>query len=374
MLNIESLSNFRSHVESTKEIREALIGQDLSSFCYMISGEDTFATPELRECRGIVFNTTDESVVSRPLHKFFNVGERESTRVENVDWSKVVRVMDKRDGSMIHTVKTSDGFRLKSKKSFTSDVAIAATKWINSPAGIDTYRLCEMMVDNNFTVIFEWTSPSARIVLNYPESQLQLLHVRDNVTGEYMPVTQGLFNTLFLGVKVVDEVDEFFVDGQFKIELIMEAAKTREGVEGWIVQFEDGEMVKIKTEWYLIRHRAMTFLRERDIAQLVLDEGLDDLKSILIGDGVDISKILEIEARVVNHFNTLSKEVEDTVAKSATLERKDFAIKHNGHPHFGLLMHRFVGKTPNYKEYFERHILREQYSLDTITMNQITEK
>jgi hypothetical protein len=96
MLKITEVEEFRELVKCKEEIREAHIGHGCTSFCYMVSGPDTFDSAAARECRGIVFDGPD--VVGRPLHKFFNVNEREETLLKNLDWSKVVRVMDKRDG------------------------------------------------------------------------------------------------------------------------------------------------------------------------------------------------------------------------------------------------------------------------------------
>lgn len=381
MLNISNTNEFRSHVAHKEEIREMDIGADSVSFCYMIAAEGTFDDAWSRECRGIVFDKASGRVNGRPLHKFFNVGERESTRVENLDWSKVVRVMDKRDGSMIHTVQTAQGVRLKSKKAFNSEVAVAAEKWMRDQAGQHVLSFVNSVAARNSTAIFEWTAPDARIVLFYPEAELRLLHVRHNETGDYLDgeVMKAWAN--MFGVKVVDEVDEFFdvqdvyKDGAwvgqtrtFDHREMMEAAKIREGVEGWIVQFANGEMVKVKTEWYLKRHRAMTFLRERDIAQLVLDEGLDDLKSLLVSEGVKIDEILKIEARVLHDLREVAMSVDLVYEEDKGMSRKDFAIKHNGHKHFGLLMAKFIGKEPSFKDYFERNLLKDNYSLRQLAL------
>lgn len=382
MLNISNINEFRSKVAHKEEIREMDIGADSVSFCYMIAAEGTFDDAWSRECRGIVFDKASGRVNGRPLHKFFNVGERESTRVENLDWSKVVRVMDKRDGSMIHTVQTASGVRLKSKKSFDSDVAKAAEAWMRAQPGQRVLSFVNSVAARNSTAIFEWTAPDARIVLFYPEAELRLLHVRHNQTGDYLDgeVMKAWAN--MFGVKVVDEVDEFFKlttdvdvddsvteeDWVFDAKALLDAAKTREGVEGWIVQFADGEMVKVKTEWYLKRHRAMTFLRERDIAQLVLDEGLDDLKSLLVSEGVNIDEILKIEARVLHDLREVAMSVDMIYEEDKGMARKDFAIKHTGHKHFGLLMAKFVGKEPSFKDYFERNLLKDNYSLRQLAL------
>lgn len=363
MLTINSLDEYRAKVAHKEEIREMDIGHGVVSFCYMIAAENTFDDEWSREARGICFNKAEGFVVGRPLHKFFNVGERESTRVENVGWNRAHRVMDKRDGSMIHTVWTMDGVLFKSKKSFDSDVAKMATDWVHEQKGLKVWRLAGKVTALNATAIFEWTAPDARIVLPYSQPELRLLHVRDNITGRYWMIDSLQSIADEFGVGLVDE----FPLGLSNAEMPA-MAKTTENVEGWVVQFDDGEMVKLKTDWYLKRHRAMTFLRERDVAQLVLDEGLDDLKSLLVGDGVDIKPILAVEDRVLHDLRELALAVDLAVAEDQHLDRKSFAIKHTGSDFFGLKMSKYLGKEPDFKEFFERNLLREKYSLKQIAL------
>jgi RNA ligase len=384
MLKIEHLDEFRLAVAGKEEIREMDIGEGCTSFCYMVSAEGTFDTDAARECRGIVFNSIAGVVVGRPLHKFFNVGERAETQVGALDWSKVVRVMDKRDGSMIHTVWTMDGIRLKSKKSFTSDVAKAAEAWMKSEAGRSVRNLVHFVVSMNCTAIFEWTAPDARIVLFYPEAELKLLHIRNNETGEYTsgPLLQNVADQF--RVNVVDEPKEFFdlvptppgvfTQGgpdfwpEFNIARMLDAVNTREGIEGWVIQFEDGNMVKVKTKWYLERHRAMTFLRERDIAEAVLNESLDDLKSLLVAEGVNIDELLDIEESVLKEIRKIAQAVNTCYEVNKDMTRKDFAMKLTGHPYFGLLMKRFTGQEPDVKGYFEKNMLKDMFTLRQLVL------
>lgn len=365
MIKITNLDEFRSHIADKEEIREMDMKHGLKSFCYMVSAENTFDNDFARECRGIVFN--GDRVVGRPLHKFFNVNEREETQVHNLDWSKVVRVMDKRDGSMIHTVIVGNQVLLKSKKSFDSDVAVMATKWAaERPNFQEFFQKVAMW---NCTAIFEWTAPDARIVLHYPEAELRLLHVRENESGAYWK-----FDALVLAADRYDigMVDEPGVSGtnfnMREMDHMLELAKTIEGVEGWVLQFENGDMVKLKTQWYLERHRAMTFLRERDIAEAVLNESLDDLKALLVGEGVDISEILKIEAAVINEIRWIEAEIDAIYTPNKDLSRKDFAIKFTGHRIFGLLMSKYVGKEPDVKGYFEKNMLKDQFTLRQLVL------
>lgn len=366
MLKITDVEKFRAAVAHKEEIREADLGHGCTSFCYMISGPETFDSAEARECRGIMFNAQGQ-VNGRPLHKFFNVNEREETLLQNLDWSKVVRVMDKRDGSMIHTVSTVDGIILKSKKSFESDVAKAADDWMNNQDGLHVFRLALRMSAMNKTCIFEWTAPNARIVLFYPEAELTLLHIRDNETGEYMEAEDLRKWAAEFHVKVVEEVNEFYINGKFDIQLMLNAATTREGKEGWVVQFENGEMCKIKTEWYLNLHRTIVFLRERDIAELVIDEKIDDLKSIFSSSGMSIDKILEIEKRVLVLFIDTQEQLNNLVAKANSFEsRKEIALALKEHPLFSLMMQEYSGRTPNIKEFIKKKYLKDLFSLEQI--------
>lgn len=346
--HITDIAAFKAAVAHKEEIKFNSHPHELVVGCYMVSMPTTFDSPEARECRGITFDAAG-AVVSRPLHKFHNVGEKEHTRIENIDWSKATRVMTKRDGSMIHTVKVGNDFHFKSKKSFSSDVAIAADKLLSNLKGHADF--CQAVVDRNYTAIFEYTAPSARIVLHYPTEKLVLLHIRDNVTGEYLPVNQLRCWAGQFDVEVVDEHPELLE--QLKADPLKLMEET-EGVEGWVIQFESGDMVKLKTKWYIERHRAMTFLRERDVAKLVVSEGIDDLKSLLASEGADLTEIEEIETRVVMELNEVSEAVGQAIATAKGLTIKDAALKFKAenHKYFGLVMNALRGKELDLKAWF----------------------
>lgn len=355
-------------VEAKSEIRLLDQPNGTQVYCYLVSAEGTFDCPLAREARGTVFK--DTQLVARPLHKFFNVNEREETRAENLDWSQVVRVMDKRDGSMIHTVNVRCDelatagytFDLKSKKSFTSDVALAAKELALADPRV--LKLCQAVVDLGATAIFEYTAPTARIVLAYSEPRLTLLHVRDNYSGQYWELPRLRALTQEHDVPLVDQYLGVTV------EELLSRAETETGIEGWVIQFKSGEMVKLKTKWYLERHRAMTFLRERDIARLALCEQLDDLKSILVGEGVDLAEILRIEEQVTSDVGAILDEVERIYALDRELSRKDFALKHTGSAYFGLLMNRYTGKEPNVAQWYERFVLDDKFGLTQLNLLQ----
>jgi len=228
-------------------------------------------------------------------------------------------------------------------------------------------RLCKYLHSLDWTATFEWTSPTARIVVGYDMDELQLLHVRNNTDGRYLNAAIIKHVANWFSVKHVEE-PTFDVPKEKLGEHLIELAKTLEGIEGWVIQFEDGNMVKLKTAWYINLHHAIVFVRERDIVRLILDETLDDVKSKLVGEGIDMTEILRIEQDVMNDLSGLRHTVDQAVMANVGLDRKSMAMKFQSHELFGLIMKAFSGSEPDYVGYFEKNIMKEKYGLNQINM------
>lgn len=351
---VNHINDLIEKIKDKKEIRVAEHPNGTKTICYMISNENTFSDEWSKECRGITFDANG-NVISRTLHKFFNVNERESTQLNNLPWDKVVRVMDKRDGSMITPVIINGEIKCKSKKTFDSDVAIAATQFIKGKTEYEDFiKYCH---DKRLTPTFEFTSPKYRIVLNYDDENLTLLHIRDNVTGEYYPIKEYAEKFNIAAVEDIDYKKQFG-----DIYSLIESVNTSENIEGYVIQFENGDMVKLKTSWYLNLHRTVTFTRERDVVEMILNETIDDYKSYLTDVVASHDKVNKLEQEVVSKLINLEKEVDKIYTENKELSRKDFAIKFNKHELFGLLMKKYSGVEPDYKEYFKKTEL-SNYSL-----------
>jgi RNA ligase len=368
---LENDESIRAALTYREEIRFATQPNGTSVCCYMISGPDTFIDNFAREARGVVFDANGKTI-ARPLHKFFNVNQMEHTLVANIDWSSVDRVMQKRDGSMIHTVVfPEDGrnFTVKSKKSYESDVAVQSKKWLLQHENY--VKFCTDMADNDLTAVFEWTSPTARIVVEYTEDMLTLLHIRDNITGAYF--NQYQLETLCekYGIPLVESLllmGSVSVLTQMEVYLETSKVDSGEGIEGWVIQFKNGDMVKLKTKWYMDRHHAMTFLRVRDIARMVVDETLDDLIAKLVGDGINVDQIRDIETQVVVEVRKIEHEINSFYESVKAMDRKTLAITHRDFKYFGMLMQKYSGREPNVKEYFSKNVLDGMFDLRQINL------
>lgn len=354
---ITHLDDLVSKIQDKPEINVTKQANGTTIVCYSIATASTFDNPWARECRGITFGP-DGNVISRSLHKFFNLNENDFARQENLEWEKVGRVMDKLDGSMISTMVLNGGVLAKSKKSFSSDVAVKAQRFFDTNSNFTAFA--QWIGEMGFTPTFEYTAPDNRIVLPYDSEQMTLLHVRNNVTGEYwcMDKLEGFAN--YYQIPIVTNV---LVGEPLHF---LSTLKDKEDIEGAIFQFADGDMVKVKTDWYVKLHRTIVFIRERDIAEMILDETLDDVKEPLMKIGVDLSKIEAIEKRVITTIGEIRQSVEEAVSQTCGMTPKEVALKYQGHQFFGLIMSVFRGKDPDYVGYFRAHVLKEQYSLEQI--------
>lgn len=367
-LHIESLSDLMPYIKDKPEFKVMKQENGTQVVSYIIATDESFDNIGSLECRGITFDRNDK-IICRPLHKFFNVNERASTQANVLPWDTVHRVMDKRDGSMINTAMVDGQIRVKTKKSFTSDVAKVAQVWFDNHSNYVEFS--RKMVELNCTPTFEYTSPSNRIVLAYEEDEMTLLHVRHNFTGEYWTQEHlNLFASEY-GVKMVD-LDSWNGSTDFLAE-----AKNVKGIEGWVIQFRNGDMVKLKTEEYLVSHRLITFVRERDVAEMVLNENLDDVKSAMLERNISLEKLHNVEHRVLTMLRELEVEVESVYEANKHLDRKSFVDVASKYKTFGLMMSlysymnpvddsKYEPRPPDYVEYFKKRLLKEHFGLTSV--------
>lgn len=378
---ITHIDQMRRNLGNHQQIRERDEGRGFISFCYMIQDGTLFVGQDADwqlECRGILFGP-DGTIASRPMQKFFNVGERESTRIENLRDKKIVRVMDKRDGSMVTPVLVNSQIEFRTKKTFDNDEARNANAILKRLGGeYENWVMC--CLETGFTPIFEMTSPSFPIVIQYQEDMLHLLHLRNNITGEYIiPGVTGkrpddvvienaisIYNPFPMAQDVSDQFRD--ANGDISWAMIEAFQATAKGVEGVVVQFDDGNMVKAKCQWYLQLHRSIVFVRWRDIASAVLNDTADDLKSAFYAGGKDIAPIVEVETKINSAIFAAEEEVNAIVADifHRGMVAKDIALSMRQHPLFSLIMRKFRGAEPNYIEWFETTHLKSMFGLDVV--------
>jgi RNA ligase len=344
--------------------------------CYMVQDEDTFAGEHEhyeRECRGITFDK-EGKVSSRTMHKFFNIGQREDVEAHNLHWQDVDRIMEKRDGSMItpvlvNGVDAAGAVKCKTKKSFTTKEAALADQLIaDTPNGTAWVVNCLRF---GYTPTFEITTPKYPIVVLYKTDELTLLHIRSNTTGRYL--TEQEIRDLEPPFPVVENLKaKFCAPGVpanlVSWDLLKKYAEETTGVEGVVIQFKNGDMVKLKTVWYCDLHHAVTFTRWRDIARAVVADKSDDLKGAFALTGRDVAPIIKVEQEIAQALKEPAAYVAQCV-KIGQIDKctpKDMALRHTGHELFGQIMSAFRGKEINWMEWYEKNWLDSDWSLEVV--------
>lgn len=270
-----------------------------------------------RECRGIIFDNETGDILRRPYHKFFNVNERPET--QDVPLYEDHAILEKLDGSMIAPF-FNQGVLVFGTKMGATDVAKPVEAFVNqNPQYIDFSR---DMIDAGMTPIFEWCSRKQRIVLDYPEDQLILTAIRVMETGRYLRLDALHGNANVYGIPVLrsfgirKDMDSF-----------IEYTRDLKDLEGFVVRFDNGHMVKLKCDWYVQIHKAKEkILQDRHIVELILDQKLDDVKAHLPIE--DRDRLSQFE----NDFNIEMAGVCMSIAfilesiKQAGMDRKTFAL------------------------------------------------
>ncbi len=278
---------------------------------YVFTQPETFDTPIARECRGLKFDRNGR-LIGRPFHKFFNLGERE--RIETIDWSAPHIVLDKLDGSMVHPVMLDGALVFMTRMGVSAQAARAQAQ-----ADTGAVALSRFLIAAGITPIFEFTSPDNRIVVAYPEPALTLLAARAMTSGTYLPHEELIALSGRFGVPLVKSYGRVADAKRF-----VDEARGAAGIEGYVICFADGHRLKLKSDGYVLRHRAISGIHlEKNVLAWVATGAVDDVVAILppeIG-----ARVIAYEASVHAGLNRHAGAIRDFVAGHPGLARKDFA-------------------------------------------------
>ena len=300
---------------------------------YNVMMADTFDCNIRRECRGIIFDTATGDIIRRPFHKFFNVNEREETQEHVVDLTRGYAILEKLDGSMIAPFIVN-GAMIWGTKMGATEVAKPVEEFVKNNPQYDEFRY---LIGSGFTPIFEWCSRKQRIVLDYKEDQLVLTAIRDIKTGQYAPYERLVSLAESYGVPVIRQWDNTMVEqwhstvqrGNKTMSSFVNFVRDLEDLEGFVVRFDDGHMLKLKCDWYVQIHKAKEkILQDRNIVELILDDKLDDVMAHLPKE--DRDRLIVFESQ----FNLAYADVVYMLAndldwiREENIDRKTFALEH----------------------------------------------
>lgn len=279
---IEHIDDVVPHLEGYDEFIIA-DRSDYKVINYMVSKDTTFTMngPDdlsgaiRRECRGIVFDRNGY-LISRRYQKFFNINEKEETQIHNVDFTKQHMILEKADGSMITPLIINGKIEWATKMGLT-DVSRPVYDFVDENTQCRYNLLARDCDAEGYTPIFEWCSRKNRIVVDYPEDCLILTAIRDNLSGKYFTYEELEAFALIYKIPLV---------GPFcnkDINQIINESSSLIDSEGWVIRFDSGHMIKIKSSWYLKIHSARDKITmEKNVIELIVSGSIDDIKSFVL--------------------------------------------------------------------------------------------
>jgi RNA ligase len=288
---------------------------------YLYMTDKLFNDPIERECRGLKFCTKTGKILARPYHKFHNLNERPDYATANVSLvGQPHTILDKLDGSMVHTCATDMGIYLMTRMGIT-EVAEAADKFLCANP-IKYSGLFTSLPLEEYTYIFEYVAPSNKIVIDYAVEDLILTAIRHNFNGTYVFYDEMVKLAEAFNVPVVKHINPMV---QMNTESLANYVTKLTGTEGRVIRFDTGAMVKIKCEEYVRKHRSKELIGSvKGMVGLIAENNLDDILPQLDED---------VQKQVVKYTKDFLTELGRTMTAVTlfvhgyeALPQKDFAL------------------------------------------------
>jgi RNA ligase len=268
---------------------------------YILNTPDLFHNPVEKECRGIIFDAETGKLLRRPLHKFFNLNERPESSSENIDFSQPHSILEKLDGSMIVPFFRPSGGLIWGSKAGETFLTPQVEEFVNAHPEYDEFA--RMAIETSYTPIFEWCTRKNRIVIDHIEDRLVLIAVRDNAfDGNYGTYDELKRFSRQYNIEVVPRLERPFET----LEALATMTKGLEGMEGFVVAFDDGLRIKIKADQYVLHHKAKdTFNLEKNVLAIIFNSQGDDFRQLLAP--LDRERFMRFENDVDKYIHLVAR-------------------------------------------------------------------
>lgn len=258
---------------------DKMFGRNLVMFKYNQLDSD-LGNPIVQECRGLILDADTFEVVSFPFTKFFNYGEANAV---DVDW-RTSYVTEKIDGSIVKVVNLDGNFLIS-----TNGVIDAFKCSLSDSVGCPYASFGELFMEGmkfygltiedfprlfapGFTYMFELTSPWNQVVVQWSETKVSLIGIRNNTT---------LKETFFGDSELAQVFDTPRIFPITNIDQCVEAAKALpDDAEGYVVVDANFNRIKIKSPRYVQLHymagnqtwgagRVLEILRANEVSEYI---------------------------------------------------------------------------------------------------------
>lgn len=281
--------------QSKEEKRPTFIHKDVQSifdenviyriFDYNLPKFSDFKQEGALSSRGTMFavnkQTQDATLVAYPMDKFFTFGENPDTM--KIQHSDIVEAMVKVDGSLLSSyisLNSNEPLGLKSKTEPIFSDFDSALAFLNSKENL--YKEVLDLTSKLYTINFEYTSPTTRVIVDYSEVSMKVLNVRSLKDGSYLDIRSNEFKQQYPAISTI-------LVGLLSLDLFKDMKNSdfsqMRDIEGAVLKLKDGTLVKYKTEWYNAQHDYVSIQdfskASEKLFYVILNGCADELRSLL---------------------------------------------------------------------------------------------
>lgn len=302
-----------------------------------------------KECRSVVIDIKNNTIVLSPFRKFRNLDECEENSLENIaekiNNAKSIEITDKLDGSM------------QSARFYNNEIIMSGSQAVdkdNSWRLQDGYNMLisqtnyvTMIKDNpKYTFIFEYITLKDAHVVNYKKEDegLYLLGMRNVYTGEQLSYNEVKKYADQYNIKMTKIFDKTFDE-------VMEDTKKYKSheKEGYVLNI-NGHFVKIKCDDYVQIHKILSNISSINlIIKHIADNTFDDLIS-KVPESYKW-RVMKVAKVVLDYIKNTDNEVNNYFSQAPKNTRKDFMIwvdQNVPKEINGYVKNKYLGKKYNY--------------------------
>lgn len=324
-----------------------------------LSSPTLMALPEVQECRGLILDKNDWSVMSLAFTKFFNSEEGNAVKI---DWS-TAHVLEKLDGSCIQvyydkykntwfagTTGTAEGEGEVNNKLGTTfnDLFWKTVK--------DKYNLDTNQLSTEFCYVFELTTPYNIVVKPHGESSASLLIIRNLSTLKELSRADVEMVGLTLGLPVVKAFD---LNAKDVGTLLRTFENMVWSEEGYVVVDANFNRIKIKNPAYVAVHHLKGKTAEHQIMVIIKANELEEFGATFPERIAEMNKLKTNYDLLIAKLNVVWNVLQDFKPKNITpAEKKKYASavfdicgKHNIKNFTGLYFGLVDGKIESVEDF-----------------------
>lgn len=303
--------------------------------------------PIVRECRGLVLNTKDWSLVARSFPRFFNWGEVQE-EIKNFDFSNFI-TQSKEDGSLVLIYQFKGKWHTNTRGSFGSlqmqNQNFSWQEGICKALNVNNINDLHPKLDQSLCYVCEFVSPWNKIVRNYDSPRMYLLTAFNGKNEIHHNDVDKITHDIFLrptkySFTKIEEIQDFL-----KLQ-----ASNDPTFEGVVICDHNNQRFKIKSSTYIgfhkIRGNGNNIFNPKNLLPFILTGEKEELLTYF-------SEVKETFEKIECQVQVFYNQIEELWRKCKDIEnQKEFALAVKDHPFASVLFQtrKKYGKYHNEKE------------------------